>query len=218
MNYDERMQSILTELIKVLSIYEIPRNLKSEKQQNDHLHLLAKSINDRFPSDTTLDHIVGTFERTAIKLSATRKANTWPTNDTIIKAVIASMGGGKSQAKSIEDDIEAAARFLDNTGRAHPSYRSSYIAKQLISRGLLKDERDAHWRGFDMFEYKELYLKQRMTLAEWTNHIRVLAKMCNMSKEEAEERELFGYEATLGPINPNVLPEELLPRLRQAGM
>ena len=218
MNYDERMKIILNELIKVLSIYEIPRSLNSEKQQNDHIQLLSRSINDRFPNDTTLDHIVGTFERVAIKLSAIRKTNTWPSNDAIIKAVTASMGGSKSQVKNIENDVETAARILNNTGRAHQNMCGTYIAKQLIKRGLLKDERDAHWRGFDMFGYKEQYLNQRMTIDEWENHISVLANMCNITKDEAEERELFGHEALLGPINSNVLPEELLPRLGKSSM
>lgn len=218
MTYDERMTLISKELANLLGMYDPPRNIKTDDQKRSHIEMIAKTINSKLPNDTTSDHISGTFERAAMEITSKQKTSTWPHQADLIKAITKSIDSGEAQTKSIEDDIEAAARFLEANGTAHPSYRSTFIAKQLIERGLLKDERDAHWRGFDMFEYKELYLKQRMTLAEWKNHIRVLANMCNMTKEEAEDRELFGYEEMLGPINPDILPEELLPRLRQAGM
>lgn len=219
MNYDERMNLISKEVAKLLSIYEPPRNLKTEEQKNLHLKMLIKSLNQSFPTDTTHDHIVGTFERASMSISSKKKTNTWPQNAEITKAVSSAMGGAYAQSKSLEDDLEAAATFLEAQGRAHPVYNSNFIAKKLIERGLLKDERDAHWRGFDMFEDKSTYTKQRMTLDEWKNHIRILAKnIWNCSIEEAEHRELFGEGAALGPVDPDALPEELLPRLRQAGM
>ena len=218
MTYDERMTLISKELANLLGMYDPPRNIKTDEQKRSHIEMIAKTINSKLPSDTTVDHISGTFERAAMEITAKQKTSTWPHQADLIKAITKSMGSGKAHAKSLEDDLEAAARFLDNTGRAHPNYRSSYIALKLIGRGLLKDERDAHWRGFDMFDYKDKYSSQRMTIDEWDNHIRVLANMCNMTKEEVEERELFGHEATLGPIDPDVLPEEMLSRLRNAGM
>ena len=218
MNYEERMNQIKKELADLLLGYAAPKNLIDSSSQAKEINAIAEMINTLFPNDTTIDHIRGSFKRAAMKLKSKHKSRTWPLAADIASAIQSSMQSKEALAKGLEDDLEAAARFLNNTGRAHPSYRSSYIAKRLIERGLLKDERDAHWRGFDMFEYKNLYTKQRMTLDEWKNHIRILANMCNLTKEEAEDRELFGYDATLGPISKEVVPEELLPRLREAGM
>lgn len=218
MNYDQRMNQIKQELADLLSEYAVPKNLIDPASQAKNISNVAEMINALFPNDTTPDHIKGSFRRAAMKIAGKHKSRTWPLPAIISEAIQASMQSSEAAAKGREDDLEAAARFLHDTKRAHPNYRSSYVAKQLIARGLLKDERDAHWRGFDMFDFKEQYLKQRMTIEEWDNHIRIVANMCNMTKEEAEEREMFGHEATLGPINPDVLPEELLPRLREAGM
>lgn len=218
MNYDQRMMQIKQELADLLSEYAVPKNLIDPASQAKNINSTAEMINGLFPNDTTPDHIKGSFKRAAMKIAGKHKSRTWPLPAVISEAIQSSMQSKEALAKGLEDDLEAAVRFLNNTGRAHPSYRSSYIAKRLIERGLLKDERDAHWRGFDMFEYKNLYTKQRMTLDEWKNHIRILANMCNLTKEEAEDRELFGHDANLGPISKQVVPEELLPRLREAGM
>ena len=218
MNYDQRMMQIKQELADLLSEYAVPKNLIDPASQAKNINSTAEMINALFPNDTTPDHIKGSFKRAAMKIAGKHKSRTWPLPADISSAIQSSMQSREAAARGREDDIEAAVRFFADTQRAHPNYRSSYVAKQLIARGLLKDERDAHWRGFDMFDYKDVYTKQRMTIDEWNNHIRVLANMCNMTKEEAEDRELFGHEATLGPINQDILPEELLPRLREAGM
>lgn len=219
MNYDQRMKQINQELVELLSGYAVPKNLIDPASQAKDISTTAEMINSLFPNDTTLDHIKGSFKRAAMKLKGKHKSRTWPIAADISAAISASMQSTDTTSKSLEDDIEAAARFLEAKGRAHPSYRSSYIAKQLIKRGLLKDERDAHWRGFDMFQDKEKYIKQRMTLDEWKNHIRILAEniLC-CSEKDAEDHELFGDGSMLGPIDQDILPTELLPRLRQAGM
>lgn len=218
MNYDQRMNEIKAQLAELLSGYAAPRNLIDPASQQKEVLSMAEAINQIFPNDTTRDHICGTLKRASLKLKAKHKSRTWPLTSDIVASVTKSMQHNAVSQKLNNDDVEAAARFLGETGRAHPNYRSSYVAKRLIDRGLLKDERDAHWRGFDMFEYKNLYSKQRMTLDEWNNHIRVLSDMCNITKEEAENRELFGHGATLGPIGVDIIPEEMLQRLRQSGM
>ena len=206
MEYNERMELVLGELIELLSVYDLPRNLKSEKQTKDHLELLARSVNKRFPNDTTEDHIRGTFERAAIELSSKRKSNTWPVNHLIIKAIDAAKGIEAKSEKSFDKTkaLETAIKiftgetgsdmFAHFKGRAHGQFNKGWIAKELMKAGLLRDERDAHWRGFDMSDYMSKVHSQRMTMDEWRNHIRIMARLRGVTEKEAAKIEVYGSE------------------------
>jgi len=222
MNSNERTMLINRELVKLLSIYAPPKHMETIETQVDAINRLSESLNKKFPNDTTPDHIGGTFERAGHILSGSHKTNSWPTSSEITKAVVAGMGNEMKMQNALDNTqkLEKAIQiFTGKTGefqyakfegRAHGQYRDAWIAQEFIKVGLLKDERDAHWRGFDMTDYMWKVKKQRMTMDEWKNHIRIMANMWNCTHEEAAHRELTGEDAATGPISKTEIPIELL--------
>ena len=181
MEYNERITLINRQLVNLLSIYAAPKHLDTTAKQADAISRLAEGLNKRFPNDTKEDHIVGTFERAGHSLSGSHKTNTWPSQPEITKAVVAGMGGEMKMQGALDNTqkLEQAIKiFTGKTGdiqyakfigRAHGQYRDTWIAQEFIKVGLLKDERDAHWRGFDMADHMWQVKKQRMTMDEWKN-------------------------------------------------
>lgn len=208
MNYDERMNQIQSALVYMLAEYTPPKHLTDEASQAKDIKTSAEMLNKLFPSDTNRDQLQSIMERTALRVKERHKSRTWPLPSEIATQVKRSMETNKSTNITTQDDIQTAAEHLQQTGRAHFKCNSNYIAKKLIERGLLVDERDAHWRGFDMFEDRDTYKTQRMTMDEWNNHIRIMANMWHCTEEEAERREITGENtAPKEPINKDILPK-----------
>ena len=218
MNSNERTALINRQLVNLLSIYAAPKHLETTAKQADAISRLAESLNKRFPNDTTEDHIIGTFERAGHSLSGSHKKNTWPLPPEITKAVVAGMGSEIKMQNALDNTqtLEQAIKIfrgetgganLDRfKGRAYGHYNQSWVALEFIKAGLLKDERDAYWRGFDMADKMYKVHNQRMTLDEWNNHIRIMASIKNCTEEEARDHELFSEN----PHSEDTLPIEMI--------
>jgi hypothetical protein len=159
MEYRDRVTLINRELVNLLSIYAAPKHLDTTAKQADAISRLAESINKRFPSKTTEDHIVGTFERAGHSLSGSHKTNSWPTSPEITKAVVAGMGkevkDTMSTRKMDADEINAARiKRGDYVGEPYVAGR---LCAQLVKKGLVTREDIKPYREAFYAQMKEMY-------------------------------------------------------------
>jgi hypothetical protein len=162
MEYNERITLINRQLVNLLSIYAAPKHLETTAKQADAISRLAESINKRFPSKTTEEHIVGTFERAGHSLSGSHKTNSWPTSPEITKAVVAGMGQEVKDTMSTpkRDAYEINADRIkrgDHVGEIWIAGRlcAELINKNLVTKGDLEPYRKSYF-----YQLKEIYGKE----------------------------------------------------------
>ena len=71
--------------------YATPKHLDTRKKEEDEARNIVRMLNQKFPNDTTEDHIRGTMDRAMLKLKEAHKSRTWPTAAEISAAVSKSM-------------------------------------------------------------------------------------------------------------------------------
>ena len=72
MTFEERMTAIRSELIGMMTTYVVPKHLDNDNKVRQEIEGIARMVNNKFPNDTTLDHIRGTMERAASQHAADR--------------------------------------------------------------------------------------------------------------------------------------------------
>lgn len=209
LNYDQRKSAVTNHLGHLLSGYEPPYNLRDDQaKQVREATEVAELIINTLPTSLNENQITATFERAGKELKKVAKSRSWPIAKDILEAI--RRATPEPEAEDIEQaatgSLEKAIQYLKETRRAHNFHNGQHIARELIKRGLLQDERDARWRGFDMAGVpKDIINSQRMTLEEWQNHIRVMARLKNCSEAEAEKHELFSDN----PHGNDTLPKDI---------
>ena len=92
MNYDYRIQLVKKELENILSSYAVPVHIRhDEDAKQNEIKIIAKAINQIFPSDTTKEVIEGAFSRAELKIKAAHMSRTWPKGSDICTALKHSM-------------------------------------------------------------------------------------------------------------------------------
>lgn len=160
MTFDERMSAIRSELAGMMATYAVPKHLDTESKVRQEIEGLARMVNHKFPNDTTLDHIRGTFERAAIKLKEAHTSRTWPTGKDIGVAVTKSMTTSQSSLPVNKglwkpDTLAINARRIKNGDPVGEQYLTGKTAERMVSRGLVTEEEiapylvylDAHKRS-----------------------------------------------------------------------
>ena len=209
LNYDQRKSAVTNHLGHLLSGYEPPYNLRDDQaKQVREATEVAELIINALPTSLNQNQITATFERAGKELKKVAKSRSWPIAKDILEAI--RRATPEPEAEDIEQaatgSLEKAIQYLKETRRAHSFHNGQHIARELIKRGLLQDERDARWRGFDMAGVpKDIINSQRMTLEEWQNHIRVMARLKNCSEADAEKHELFSDN----PHGNDTLPKDI---------
>jgi hypothetical protein len=164
MTYDERVTVILGELIKMMEGYAEPRHLNTQKKKEDEVRNIVRMLNQKFPNDTTEDHIRGTMDRAMLKLKEAHKSRTWPTAADISAAVSKSMNTSKSSLPKAmgwkPDSLEVNAKRIKAGEPVGEMYIQGKLAERMVRDGLVTEEElapylvylDAHKRLTQSYE------------------------------------------------------------------
>lgn len=145
MTYDDRFTVILGELIKMMEGYAEPRHLNTQKKKEDEVRNIVRMLNQKFPNDTTEDHIRGTMDRATLKLKEAHKSRTWPTAADISAAVSKSMSTSKSSLPSGSatwkpDSLEINAKRIKAGEPVGQMYIQGKLAERMVRDGLVTED------------------------------------------------------------------------------
>lgn len=159
MEYNERIALINRQLVNLLSIYAAPKHLETTEKQADAISRLAESLNKRFPSKTTEEHIVGTFERAGHILSGTHKTNSWPTSPEITKAVVAGMGREFTETVTTRSrgPHEINADRIKRGEAVGEMWIAGRLCAELVGKGLIEKADVMPYRKGYYHQLKEMY-------------------------------------------------------------
>lgn len=163
MTYDERFTVILGELIKMMEGYAEPKHLNTQKKKEDEARNIVRMINQKFPNDTTEDHIRGTMDRAMLKLKETHKSRTWPTAADIAAAVSKSMTSGSATVAATRsyDHLEANALRMKANQPVGDGYIFGRNAVEMLQRNLITEELRQHYRKSYIHGLKEVYGEEK---------------------------------------------------------
>ena len=145
MTYEERTRVILSELIKMMQGYATPKHLNTQAKQEDEARNIVRMLNQKFPNDTTEDHIRGTMDRAMLKLKEAHKSRTWPTAADISAAVSKSMSTSKSSLLSGNatwkpDSLEINAKRIKAGEPVGQMYIQGKLAERMVRDGLVTED------------------------------------------------------------------------------
>lgn len=145
MTYEERTRVILSELIKMMQGYATPKHLNTRAKEEEEARNIVRMLNQKFPNDTTEDHIRGTMDRAMLKLKEAHKSRTWPTAADISAAVSKSMTTSKSSLPSGNatwkpDSLEINAKRIKAGEPVGQMYIQGKLAERMVRDGLVTEE------------------------------------------------------------------------------
>jgi hypothetical protein len=145
MTYDERVRVILSELIKMMQGYATPKHLDTRQKEEDEARNIVRMLNQKFPKDTTEDHIRGTMDRAMLKLKEAHKSRTWPTAADISAAVSKSMSTAKSSLPKGNgtwkpNSLEINAKRIKAGEPVGQMYIQGKLAERMVRDGLVTEE------------------------------------------------------------------------------
>ena len=190
----------------ILRSYTAPEHL-SDDRKRDEINNLVEDLNSELPaklSDADMSFVLSHM-RKAIRRR--HGARAWPNT----KTVLAAMGDAleqfeSSKAPKTEEELLSikvgwVIEYFKKFHRACPWWNTPEITQKLIARGVVESLREARRLGFDLTpEDRRLAMQERMSVAEFDKHVRVLARLRNVSEEEVRAAEL------------KVLSEDQLPK------
>jgi len=144
MNYEERFAIIMGELLKMLEGYATPKHLNTDKKHRDELHNIVRMLNQKFPNDTTEDHILGTMDRAMLKLKEAHKSRTWPSAADIAAAVSKSMNTQRTNVQASKgpwkpDTLALNAKRIIAGEPVGEMYIRGKLADKMVQMGLITD-------------------------------------------------------------------------------
>ena len=143
MNYEERVRVILSELIKMMEGYATPKHLDTQKKQEDEARNIVRLLNQKFPNDTTEEHIRGTMDRAMLKLKEANKSRTWPTAADISAAVSKSMSSASTRSVSSgpwkPDTLQLNAKRIIAGEPVGEMYIRGKLADKMVQMGLITE-------------------------------------------------------------------------------
>ena len=145
MTYDERIFVLIGELAKILEGYATPKHLNTRQKEEDEARNIVRMLNQKFPNDTTEDHIRGTMDRAMLKLKEAHKSRTWPTAAAISAAVSKSMSTAKSSLPKSNgtwkpDSLEINAKRIKAGEPVGQMYIQGKLAERMVRDGLVTEE------------------------------------------------------------------------------
>lgn len=198
MTYEERTRIVFDFLYNMadglLRGYEQPTHFSADRAR-DEINSLVDDINGLISSE--VDEVL--FKAIICEVRpAVRKrhgARGWPTS----KIMQAATEDAIANAQTSGSDLDTEARmiaglksFFENTGKQMPGCGSAARTAKLIEDGVLRDLRDAMFRGFNLSpEQRKQASEQDAHPNETENHFRVMARIWDCSVDEAKERYAF---------------------------
>jgi hypothetical protein len=143
MTYDERIFVLIGELAKILEGYATPKHLNTRAKEEDEARNIVRMLNQKFPNDTTEDHIRGTMDRAMLKLKEAHKSRTWPTAADISAAVSKSMTSASTRTVSggpwKPDTLKINAARIKNGEPVSETYIRGTMAQKLLDLGMITE-------------------------------------------------------------------------------
>lgn len=182
---------VLSRLTRFLGRKQMPRRLEGRPTaEADEVTALVSAVNRNAPRGAdALAQWWPAFEARLGEICG----GMWPTEKEIIDAARhASKARGEAAASGDDAIFEAAAieRMIDWFEKFKgqlPGHGSPARTAELIKRGVLANEREANFRGFDLGPNQRARAsEQRMGRDEWRNHIAIYARLRGTSLDEAE--------------------------------
>ena len=162
MTYDERIFILIGELAKILEGYAPPKHLDTRKKEEEEAKNIVRMLNQKFPNDTTADHIRGTMDRALLKLKEAHTSRTWPTGKEIAAAVSKSLTTSRSSLPANKgpwkpDTLAINARRIKAGEPVGETYITGKLAERMVAQGLVTEEElapylvylDAHKRSIN---------------------------------------------------------------------
>ena len=144
MTHEERIRVMLGELIKIMEGYATPKHLDTVAKQEQEARNIVRMINQKFPNDTTVEHIRGTMDRAMLKLKEAHKSRTWPTAADISAAVSKSMNTQRSNIQASKgpwkpDTLALNAKRIIAGEPVGEMYIRGKLADKMVQMGLITE-------------------------------------------------------------------------------
>ena len=144
MTYDERIFVLIGELAKILEGYATPKHLNTRAKEEDEARNIVRMLNQKFPNDTTEDHIRGTMDRAMLKLKEAHKSRSWPSAADIAAAVSRSMNTQRSNVQASKgpwkpDTLAINAKRIKAGEPVGEMYIRGKLADKMVEMGLISD-------------------------------------------------------------------------------
>jgi hypothetical protein len=127
------------------------------------------------------------------RLSAGMKTRAWPTVAEMTEACRArvSVVPGSTNDELVEENcLRIMTEWFERKRNQMPSMGRTDRTRKLIDRGVLADEREARFYGFNLSEEDDRKAhSQKMGREEWNHHCRVLARLRGCTWQEAADAE-----------------------------
>jgi len=144
MTHDERIFVLIGELAKILEGYATPKHLNTRAKEEDEARNIVRMLNQKFPNDTTEDHIRGTMDRAMLKLKEAHKSRSWPSAADIAAAVTKSMNTQRASMPTNKgpwkpDTLEVNAKRIISGEPVGEMYIRGKLAHKMVQMGLITD-------------------------------------------------------------------------------
>lgn len=144
MTYDERIFVLIGELAKILEGYATPKHLNTRAKEEDEARNIVRMLNQKFPNDTTEDHIRGTMDRAMLKLKEAHKSRSWPSAADIAAAVSKSMNTQRSNVQASKgpwkpDTLAINAKRIKAGEPVGEMYIRGKLADKMVEMGLISE-------------------------------------------------------------------------------
>jgi len=144
MTHEERNRIILSELIKIFEGYATPKHLDTVAKEEQEVRNIVRMINQKFPNDTTVEHIRGTMDRAMLKLKEAHKSRSWPSAADIAAAVSKSMNTQRSNVQASKgpwkpDTLALNAKRIIAGEPVGEMYIRGKLADKMVQMGLITD-------------------------------------------------------------------------------
>jgi len=153
MTHEERIRLLIGELIKIFEGYATPKHLDTRKKEEDEVRNIVRMINQKFPNETTAEHIKGTMDRAMLKIKEAHKSRTWPTAADIAIAVSKSMTSQRSALPTNSgpwkpDPLELNAKRIRAGEPVGEMYIQGKMAERMLARGMVTEEQLAPYLAY----------------------------------------------------------------------
>jgi len=144
MTHDERIFVLIGELAKILEGYATPKHLNTRAKEEDEARNIVRMLNQKFPNDTTEDHIRGTMDRAMLKLKEAHKSRSWPSAADIAAAVTKSMNTQRASMPTSKgpwkpDTLALNAKRIIAGEPVGEMYIRGKLADKMVQMGLITD-------------------------------------------------------------------------------
>jgi hypothetical protein len=123
--------------------YATPKHLDTQKKQEDEARNIVRLLNQKFPNDTTEEHIRGTMDRAMLKLKEAHKSRTWSTAADISAAVSKSMSSASTRSVSSgpwkPDTLQLNAKRIIAGEPVGEMYIRGKLADKMVEMGLISE-------------------------------------------------------------------------------